>query len=234
MKVNISIDDVSPHPKSSIKCLRGCHEMIDIFPSIKFTLFVPTAYTRAKEKTYLLTDYPTFCKEIRELSKDHFEIGYHGHFHGMNKNSSNGEFKEISYEKALEKLNSSKKVFNECGIEVQPIFRPPAFYLGKEAYRACIDFGIQNISLYPKYGFDGPKNSEKTSYIDCHPRCRLDKNWTNPPYQTLTKLDSLGLMYHACEWDKNYFSKVMKKELIRFLKQSKVDFYFFEEFHGKK
>ena len=43
-KVNISIDDVSPHPLSSVKVLERCYEIIKVFPDVKFSLFVPIAY----------------------------------------------------------------------------------------------------------------------------------------------------------------------------------------------
>lgn len=48
--VNISIDDVSPHPLSSTKVLDQCFELIKYFPDIKFTLFVPAAYWRTMRK----------------------------------------------------------------------------------------------------------------------------------------------------------------------------------------
>ena len=35
-KLNVSIDDVSPHEKSSIKVVERCFELIKIFPDIKF------------------------------------------------------------------------------------------------------------------------------------------------------------------------------------------------------
>ena len=41
MKVNISIDDVSPHPMSSVKVIERCREIIKKFPEAKFSLFVP-------------------------------------------------------------------------------------------------------------------------------------------------------------------------------------------------
>jgi hypothetical protein len=40
-KVNISIDDISPHPQSSTKVLDRCFELINVFPEIKFSLFIP-------------------------------------------------------------------------------------------------------------------------------------------------------------------------------------------------
>ena len=58
--VNISIDDVSPHPRSSIKVLDRCHELISDYPDIKFTLFVPISYWRTMRpdiSTDIITEY---------------------------------------------------------------------------------------------------------------------------------------------------------------------------------
>ena len=80
--VNVSIDDVSPHPRSSTKVLERCRELINVYPDIKFTLFIPAAYWRTKsqttEKPLHLNQFPDFCKEIKDLDKNNFEIGYHG------------------------------------------------------------------------------------------------------------------------------------------------------------
>ena len=51
MKINISIDDVSPHQFSSTNVLDRCFELIQAFPDIKFTLFVPVAYWRTIKPT---------------------------------------------------------------------------------------------------------------------------------------------------------------------------------------
>ena len=44
-RVNISIDDISPHPQSSAKVLHRCFDLIKIFEDIKFTIFVPLYHT---------------------------------------------------------------------------------------------------------------------------------------------------------------------------------------------
>ena len=65
-KVNISIDDVSPHPMSSVGVIDRCMEVIEEFPDVKFTLFIPAAYWRttrpevATTKPLNLSDFPDF------------------------------------------------------------------------------------------------------------------------------------------------------------------------------
>ena len=46
IRVNISIDDVCPHPASSIEVVDRCFEILKEIPEAKFTLFVPMAYYR--------------------------------------------------------------------------------------------------------------------------------------------------------------------------------------------
>ena len=79
MKVNISIDDVSPHPLSSIKVLDRCFELIKIFPDIRFSLFIPIAYWRttkqeiATEKPLIISEFHNFCNTIKNLPDNNFE-----------------------------------------------------------------------------------------------------------------------------------------------------------------
>ena len=68
-KVNISIDDVSPHPSAGVGVLDRCYELIDIFPNIKFTLFIPMCYTRKNQQSYPISDYSDFCDIIKNLPK---------------------------------------------------------------------------------------------------------------------------------------------------------------------
>ena len=110
MKINISIDDVSPHQFSSTKVLDRCFELIQTFPDIKFTLFVPVAYWRTIKPTTTTTEplrldtFPDFCKTIKELPQQNFEICYHGLFHGIPGKSDNDEFQSITKEQAIEKF----------------------------------------------------------------------------------------------------------------------------------
>lgn len=65
IKINISIDDVSPHPRSSKKVLEQCERLIKKFPNIKFTLFIPIAYWRTSGDT--ATRNPLYLWENKEL-----------------------------------------------------------------------------------------------------------------------------------------------------------------------
>ena len=133
-KVNISIDDISPHPRSSVKVLDRCYELIKVFPDIKFTLFVPLNYNRLNERPLPISKYEGFCDILRNLSWDNFEVGIHGYRHGIVPNdnptnsilSNNDEFKYLNYDQAMEKFDLIKEEIKKAKLVnvFKPIFRP--------------------------------------------------------------------------------------------------------------
>ena len=232
MKINISIDDVSPHPMSSVKVLDRCFELIEIFPDIKFSLFVPISYWRtvrpeiATQQPLQIDMFPDFCNTIKNLPKNNFEICYHGFFHGIPGKSDNDEFQHLTYEQATEKFNTMFNVVEKSGLQeiFKPIFRPPAWRMSPDAIRAAKDAGIQILALspkdYAKQTYGGAENSfPKVIYSNCV-----------PPFDPLTYSENNEIVYHACEWDKNYLSKDHKNDLSFWLKeQNNVSYKFLEE-----
>ena len=79
-KLNISIDDVSPHPRSSTIVLKQCERIIKKYPEAKFSIFIPLAHWRtrrpevATKSPFIISDYPDFCETLRNLPKDNYEI----------------------------------------------------------------------------------------------------------------------------------------------------------------
>lgn len=229
MKVNISIDDVSPHPKSSTKVLESCYELIKLFPDIKFTLFVPIAYWRtiktdiSTDKPLCIDEYPEFCKTLSDLPDKNFEICYHGLNHGIPGKSDNDEFQHLTYDQAVEKFNVMQQHVIKAGLaeKFKPIFRPPAWRMSGAAIRASKTFGIKILALSPEdyalQTYQGEhKNFDKVVYYDY-----------NPPYKNLASKDKVEVVYHACEWDKNYLSKDMSLDLAKWLREhEKVEFCF--------
>lgn len=230
MKINISIDDVSPHPMSSVKVLDRCHELISKFPSIKFTLFIPMAYWRSV-KPEIATKYPLrvdafpeFCKTLHSLNPDNFELCYHGLFHGIPGKSDNDEFQYLNKHEAIEKFILMFKIANEAKLNMKPVFRPPAWRMSPDAIDAAKECGIKTLALspkqYAKQTYAGAENTfRKVVYYNC-----------NPPFDELTCHDSLEIVYHACEWDKNYLSVELSNHLSDWLeKQENFDFCFIED-----
>jgi predicted deacetylase len=217
--VNISIDDVSPHPMSSVKVLNRCFELIDNFPNIKFSLFVPTSYWRTVKpqiatKSPLQIDmFPDFCETLLNLPKSNFEICYHGFYHGIPGKSDNDEFQHLDYDQAIERFNLMFEVVKLAGLEetFKKIFRPPAWRMSAEAINAAIKSGIEILALSPDdyakktYGSVVNKLSNIV-YYNC-----------NPPFKPLNLFPSTEIVYHACEWDKNYLNNDLTNELLSFL-----------------
>ena len=235
MKINISIDDVSPHPLSSVKVLNECFDLISRIPEIKFTLFIPTAYWRtikqgtATSGPLSIIDYPDFISFIENLPEKNFEICYHGLFHGIPGRSDNDEFQYLTYEEAIQKFSDMFLIVNKAGLskKFKKIFRPPAWRMSPGAIKAATDIGIKTLALsrkdYAKLSYEKEdENFNKVVYYD-----------VSPPFEALPEeqeKDSLEIVYHACEWDKNYLGKELKEDLEKWIsKNQDIQFCFIEE-----
>jgi len=229
-KVNISIDDVSPHPLSSAKVVDRCYEVLDVFPEAKFTLFIPLSYWRTQGETATaqplkISLYREFCDLLRKLPKNNFELGYHGLFHGIPFESNNDEFCNLSYDDAMKKFQIMFNIVKESELIFSSVFRPPAWRMSGEAIKAAKDFGIEYLSLSPeKYAQD--------TYAGAH--AKHDNVFyfnVNPPHKPLKIFERTEIVYHACEWDKNYLNKEKTEELVEFLQkhENEVDFCFIDE-----
>ena len=236
--INISIDDISPHPKSSIKVLDSCFELINVFPDIKFSLFIPISYWRtvkpaiATQNPLQINFFSDFCKVIRSLPDKNFELCYHGFHHGIPGKSDNDEFKNLNYDQAIATFNAMFEVVKLSNLETKfkMIFRPPAWRMSPEAIRAARDVGIEVLALsskdYAKKTYCNEDNNKNdVVYYNC-----------NPPFDNLKLFKNTEIVYHACEWDNNYFSKEMMNELKAFLKdkKGKYEFSFIKSLISKK
>ena len=228
-KINISIDDVSPHPDSSIKVLEKCHDLIKIFPEIKFTLFIPIAYWRtigdtATQVPLRIDEHPEFCEALRNLSPNNFELAYHGLLHGIPNKSNNDEFQHINHTNAMQAFGMMVGIVKAAGLQdkFKKIFRPPAWRMSPSAITAAKDFGFEILALSPKKyakdiyeGYD--EKFDKVVYYN-----------VNPPFEPLELFEKTEIVYHACEWDKNYFSDSLRDELSKFIREneSSIEFKF--------
>jgi len=225
--VNISIDDVSPHPKSSVKVLQRCMELIAKFPDIKFSLFVPIAYWRTQRlgvqtlEPLVIWKYPQFCQTLKNLSPSNFEICYHGYYHGIPGENDNNEFLDIEYDEAIKRAKSMKRQVAKASLEevFKPIFRPPAWRMGPEAWDALNEEGFELFAVtdidYAIKTYQGKDKEYKSNYSTVF-----------PPFRPLEIKESCGIVYHACEWDRNYLSVKHTKDLEEFLIQHRDDIEF--------
>ena len=219
--VNISVDDVSPHPYSSIKVIKSCFKIISEFPYAKFTFFVPTAYWRTvskppisyNENPLYLSENKKFCDYLKRLPPQNFEIGYHGHHHGIEGITNNDEFKTLNYEEADTKIKLMLEEVNKAGLTnlFKSYFRPPAWRLSPASFDALKDNGIEILALSQEqrmkdiYAGKDEKH-DKVVYYN-----------VNPPYMPLELYKKTEIVYHACEWDRNYFSSQLADDLLSFL-----------------
>lgn len=233
MKVNISIDDVSPHPKSSVRVIDRCYELIHLYPSMKFSLFVPIAYWRTVKpgtttlRPLMIDEFPEFCDYLAKLPKDNFEICYHGLYHGIPGKSDNDEFQSLSRDDALCKFEKMFDTVSRTSLHgiMKPIFRPPAWRMSAESIKAAKEIGIEILALSPKEYAKSTYAGEDQKY---HRVLYVD---AAPPFDLLTYKPTVEIVYHACEWDKNYLSKEMMNSLVHWIDMSneKVTFSFMHD-----
>tara|TARA_Y100000591_G_C21838003_1_gene703813 strand:- start:1234 stop:1953 length:720 start_codon:yes stop_codon:yes gene_type:complete len=228
--INISVDDVSPHPMSSISVLNNFKNIIEEFPDVKITLFVPTAYwrtTRANVATRIpleINKFPEFCSALKSLNPQNFEICYHGHFHGIPGKNDNDEMRNLSYSEMKSLIDTMRKTVEDAGLSnvFKDVIRPPAWRMSPDAIRAAKDQGIKVLALssqtYTDGSLDYKGEDKKFGNVVYYTSC--------PPSLDLSLVKKTEIVYHACDWDKNYFSESMSKELLDFLIKNKGDYKF--------
>ncbi len=226
-RVNISIDDVSPHPKASVKVLDRCHELISKFPSIKISLFVPIAYWRTQrigvqtKDPLVIHKFPDFCKTLKDLSPANFEVCYHGYYHGIPWKNDNNEFLDITKEDASKRWISMQDRVQRANLEdvFKPIFRPPAWRMGPDAWDALSEGGVELFAVsdidYALESYQGKDKEYRSNYSTIF-----------PPFRPLEIKESCGIVYHACEWDRNYLDKKHTEDLSDFLTEHEQDIEF--------
>ena len=230
--VNISIDDVSPHPLSSTKVIETCFDIIQDFPDIKFTLFIPTSYWRtikegtATENPLQIDFFPEFCDKIRSLPPENFEIGFHGHHHGIPGKTDNDELKNLDYDQSGQLINAMREVVKLAGLtdKFKPIIRPPAWRMSPSAIKRFRDEGFTVLALSPlDYAVETYGGEEKKNDVVYHT--------ASPPFSPLALEPKSEIVYHACEWDKNYLSSELATELKDFLRSNSdnIKFCFMED-----
>jgi hypothetical protein len=231
VKVNISIDDVTIHPRSNLSIMTHCDALIKVYPDIKFSFFIPTAYWRTMKRGTVTEDalnisrVPDFCDFIKSLPDKNFEIGYHGHYHGIPGKSDNDEFQYLNYDEAVQKIDTMFEESKKAGLydKMKKIFRPPAWRLSPDSFRALSDKGFEVLALT-----NAPHAMESYEGQEKNYPCTFSNQY--PPFSPLKVEDKCGIVYHACEWDKNYLNLDMKVQLDSFLMHSECEFVFLRDF----
>ena len=82
--------------------------------------------------------------------------------------------------------------------------------------------GIKILALHPgpygglDYGGEDKRYKKVVYYTSC------------PPFEELRLCENMEVVYHACDWDKNYLDEKLASELISFIEkeEDKIDFQF--------
>ena len=243
MKKNIiiSIDDISPHDYSGMNAINNCMAVLKKYPNVKFVFFIPVAFKRTsgrvdiiarkdkpivniinKEPLYI-SKYKSFCKTLLSLPKENFQYGYHGYFHSKidhPNRSNNNEFKYLTYQETINKIDLMENEVKKAGLETRfsKIFRPPGWTISNEAVKAFLDKGY-TLHLNKKVDYDltnvlSQKRYSKHKVFYC--------NYA-PPEVPLkqSKNDTIHIVYHACEWLRNFFDIKQFNALTEFYMKEK-------------
>jgi hypothetical protein len=237
-RVNISIDDISPHPKSGAKTLDVCKRIVEAIPDVKITLFVPTAYHRTYKECagpLRLSDrlHHRFNLRLIRLPRRNYEIGFHGHYHGLPKErNDNDEFRDLTPAEGTDRIQSSIHEYREAGLleRVCRSFRPPAWRARGDTLAAITRVFEDEKELQGKPSL---LLAEETYSLALYRMGDLDLRtctWRScdPPARPLKQgpYGYTSIVYHACEWDKNFLDNGKAVALIDWLKAHDFEYVF--------
>ena len=106
-KFNLSLDDMSPHPRAGLnfESIEWCDKLIEDFPKLKVNLFVPAAYCRlGEDKPCYISQNKEWLDRLKSLSEKNYRINLHGLFHRRisksHGNSNNDEWQHLKWKAA--------------------------------------------------------------------------------------------------------------------------------------
>jgi hypothetical protein len=155
------------------------------------------------------------------LSPANFEVCYHGYYHGIPWKNDNNEFLDITKEDASKRWISMQDRVQRANLEdvFKPIFRPPAWRMGPDAWDALSEGGVELFAVsdidYALKSYQGKDKEYRSNYSTVF-----------PPFRPLEIKESCGIVYHACEWDRNYLDKKHTEDLSGFLTEHEQDIEF--------
>ena len=151
-KFSLSLDDFSPHPRAgfNFESIVWCNKLIERFPDVKISLFVPAAYSRLNERQYYLTDFPEWVKMVKELP-DNYRICPHGLFHRRTitdfvfhkkEASNNDEFQFLNKTQAKVTIHKMLAEFENVGLKYSKVFRPPGWKISLSSAEVLTTMGF--------------------------------------------------------------------------------------------
>lgn len=227
-KFNLSLDDMSPHPKAGLnfESVKWCDKIIEKYPDFKVNLFVPAAYGRLGEPHYNVSsdNHHEWVEKLNALSAN-YRINPHGYKHRRSRKdwdfhkgieSNNNEWENLTYAQAGMLLDNIEEDFEWVKIKYTKTFRPPGWHIGREAAKLLVDRGykIAGNNVYYEKLKDIP-NIKWVSY-----------NWdllTAPPNENVIAYG------HTSNWTTNYLNEERYNTIINFLNNKEFEFCFIED-----
>lgn len=228
MKINISIDDISPMPENCL-IFEQCEKLIQFYPNIKITLFLIMAQKKMNEdQIYYFDKNILFLNKIKNLSPINYEFAWHGWHHSYKDMSNNDEFKYLNTNDTKDIFNKMKDMADSSGIlsRMESIFRPPAFWINKESACALNQSGITHFALsqlehHIKYYYENGQNWNfgETNYFDIM-----------PPIIKCKRKELMSVVFHAGIYSKNFLNA---DKLIKFINENNCEFLYYKDYCGQ-
>lgn len=236
-KFNLSLDDMSPHPKAGIKfeSIEWCEKLIADYPQLKINLFVPAAYCRLGEQSHKLSEHMDWVKKLRQLSDTNYRINMHGLYHRRispkHGNSNNDEWQFLEFKSASILAAGMFGEFTAAGLigtkisdymdpKFRPTFRPPGWKISKGSVYALQNYGVNC--------FAGSKEYYKKVKDAMRPGTKwVSYNWDlTGPCNVKGDVVAYG---HTSSWTNNYMDETRYKLVKNLLDSRTFDFRFIEE-----
>ncbi|MFA5023391.1 MAG: DUF2334 domain-containing protein [Patescibacteria group bacterium] len=222
-KFNLSLDDMSPHPHAGLnfESIDWCNKLIIKYPEIKIDLFVPAAYARLGQNPYYISQYQEWIKKVKDLPHN-YNINLHGFHHRRTTTkypiSNNNEFEFLNKTETSKIILKIKNEFNKAGIMYNSVFRPPGWYISKDAVAFLTEqkFIIAGNSVYYNKYKGTIKNLKWVSV-----------NWdllSNPPNETV--MVAYG---HTSDWTNNYMNEERYNKICSVLEKEQFEYSFLKE-----
>lgn len=224
-KFNLSLDDMSPHPKAGLnfESINWCDKIIEAYPDFKINLFVPAAYCRLGEQPYYLSknlEWVFNLKRIYESQPNNYRINFHGMYHRRtdkkHPDSNNDEFQYLNRKQTKKILQDMHNEFLMASIDFSWTFRPPGWKISKDACKELADYGFECIAGSKEW--EGAKEDAKIKWVNY--------NWdllTEPPEGDIVAYG------HTSNWTNNYMNEERYNTIMNFLQDKQFKFVFIED-----
>lgn len=223
-KLNLSLDDWSPHPRAGLnfECVKWCDKIIEQYPDFKVNLFTTAAYCRLHEQPNFLSNNKDWVDRVKALPKN-YRINLHGYHHRRTDPrfpvSNNDEFQFLDEANTDFVLDKIEEEFRKVGLSHTRTFRPPGWKLSFPAARALTARGYKIAG--DKTHYEMFKNSiPKLNWISY--------NWDTTKKCKITEGDVVAFA-HTSDWTKNYMNEERYNLIIELLKTRTFEFKFIED-----